>query len=186
MTVTLFFLLFAVNIAWGCNPSSTQTTTASPTEAVVASDVSTVIQEDRVSFSVGEVEFIDLMCGIPWNKRLRRSLPNPNEDPTKRGPPPNPIDELRLTHSMLTFRGKVFEWGVLPLSPISRNFGWMNRKSESKCISWDVAPRGTSRCSLEEATAWAENYHLVEGSYNLLLNNCHMFVKKMIQFLESC
>ncbi|XP_033122974.1 uncharacterized protein LOC117121773 [Anneissia japonica] len=167
MLTSLALLLLTATLALSCNPASTP-----PTAAPASSDSpDSQVDGETVDFFVGEVEFVDIMCGIAIN-RLRRS-------------PPNPIDEYRPTHSLLRFRGQVFEWGVAPLSLRFRSRGSMNRDPSSQCITWDNAPRGKSACTLAQAQEWADNYHSTYGSYNLLLNNCHMFVIEMMTFLET-
>ena len=82
-----------------------------------------------------------------------------------------------ISHSMLLFRGKVFEWGI------NRTY-YMRRDPSSCYIKWRSRSEGSSRCTLNDAKRWTRKYGR-KNTYNLLFNNCHMFVNALANYLKS-
>lgn len=82
-----------------------------------------------------------------------------------------------FNHSLILFRGKVFEWGI--------NFTYfMNRRPSSCYINWHRGKKGTSRCSLADIEDWTRAYGK-KYTYNLLTNNCHVFSNALAKHLDT-
>ncbi|XP_066295362.1 uncharacterized protein [Branchiostoma lanceolatum] len=90
-----------------------------------------------------------------------------------------------LAHRVLMFRGEVFEWGV-GASAWSRMVAWEGRRCPSDCaVSWTRSAAGHSTCTREQAEFFAREYKSRYGSYNLITNNCHIFVNRLMNYLDS-
>ncbi|CAB4007689.1 Hypothetical predicted protein [Paramuricea clavata] len=82
-----------------------------------------------------------------------------------------------LTHSMILFRGKVFEWGI--------NYTYYMNRSPSSCqITWHWGAKGFSKCSLSDVESWTRAYGR-SNTYDILSNNCHMFVNRLAKYLNT-
>lgn len=83
-----------------------------------------------------------------------------------------------LKHSLLLFRGQIFEWGK------SYN-GVTNRRPGDCKITWTWTSKEESRCPLSDAKTWAHSYKNKYGKYHLLKNNCHYFVNRLGHYLQT-
>ena len=84
---------------------------------------------------------------------------------------------LTPSHSMILFRGKVFEWGI--------NYSYYMGRSPSSCkITWRSTRESYSRCTLSQVEQWTRDYG-ANNIYNLAFNNCHMFVNRLAKYLYS-
>ncbi|XP_046842781.1 uncharacterized protein LOC124436850 [Xenia sp. Carnegie-2017] len=90
------------------------------------------------------------------------------------------VKTFRLTHSVLLFRGKVFEWG-------SEKYKWpeMGRPSSSCKLKWNYEKKGRSRCSLDEIEVWNSQYEAKYSRYRLITNNCHHYVNRLADKLKT-
>ncbi len=84
----------------------------------------------------------------------------------------------RLRHSLLLFRGTIFEWGI------NRNYD-MNRTPRHCAIKWSWGRKGESKCLLSDAKTWTRAYKRRYGKYRLLFNNCHDFVNRLGRYLAT-
>ena len=85
-----------------------------------------------------------------------------------------------LKHSLILFRGKIFEWGL------GRPKTYKMNRSPSDCkIKWTWSSKGSSRCRLSDAETWTRNYRRRYGGYRLFTNNCHYFVNRFMSYLRS-
>ena len=81
------------------------------------------------------------------------------------------------THSMILFRGKIFEWGI--------NYSYYMYRNPSSCvITWSWSAKGQSRCSLWDVERWTRAYGRTH-TYNILWDNCHMFVNRLAKYLNT-
>ena len=114
-------------------------------------------------YYVGEMGLLEALDGIK-GKRKRRSA----------------IYPYTISHSMILFRGKVFEWGAI--------FGYhqyyMRRNPSSCLIRWRPRRESYSSCTLSQVEAWTRRYGATKR-YNLFTNNCHMFVNNLAKYLYS-
>ena len=85
-----------------------------------------------------------------------------------------------LRHSLLQFRGKIFEWGLGK----SKTYSMTRALGDCK-IRWSWGRKGESRCLLSDAENWTRRYRSNYGSYKLLSNNCHHFVNRLGRYLAS-
>ena len=92
-------------------------------------------------------------------------------------------------HSLLLFRGTIFEWGIATGAG-----GWWLWKTRSfrigynpaSCdISWHNHREGESRCTKNEIITWTRQYEGRYGKYSLLDNNCHHFVRHLRSKLNT-
>ena len=91
----------------------------------------------------------------------------------------NVIWPWTVSHSMILFRGKVFEWGI------GKTY-YMGRSPSSCQITWRSNRESYSSCTLSQVENWTRNYGAT-NTYNLLTNNCHMFVNKLAKYLyDDC
>lgn len=93
----------------------------------------------------------------------------------------NIISPWTFSHSLLLFRGKVFEWGI--------RSGWrlnyyMDRRPSSCTIKWHWGSKGSSKCSLRDAEKWTREFGR-KYRYSLLWNNCHHFVNHLVKYLST-
>ena len=96
----------------------------------------------------------------------------------------NVIFPWKLKHSMILFRGKVFEWGIMNSSGL-RSYD-MTRDPSSCKITWRSNRESYSSCTLSQVENWTRNYGAT-NTYNLFRNNCHMFVNKLAKYLyDDC
>ena len=93
-----------------------------------------------------------------WNRRSKRAV----------------ISTTRLRHSLLFFRGKIFEWG-------SKRYPWprLGRPLSSCAINWQFVKKGRSKCTMDEIETWNLHYVSKYGRYRLFSNNCHHFVNRL-------
>ena len=89
----------------------------------------------------------------------------------------NVIWPWTISHSMILFRGKVFEWGI------DKTY-YMKRSPSSCKITWRSKKESFSRCTLRQVERWTRDYG-AKNNYNLLTNNCHMFVNRLAKYLYS-
>ncbi|CAB4002033.1 Hypothetical predicted protein [Paramuricea clavata] len=82
-----------------------------------------------------------------------------------------------LTHSMIRFRGNVFEWGI------NKTY-YMNRSPSSSQIWWHRGAKGHSKCLLSDVKSWTKAYGR-SNTYHILANNCHMFVNRLAKYLNT-
>ena len=81
------------------------------------------------------------------------------------------------SHSMIFFRGVVFEWGI--------NDSYYMSRSPSSCqITWRSASESSSKCTLNDAKTWTRDYGR-KNTYSWKTNNCHMFVNRLAKYLND-
>jgi hypothetical protein len=86
-----------------------------------------------------------------------------------------------LRHSLLLFRGTIFEWGIKRGGVKTYDMG----RSLNDCkISWK-GRKGESRCRLSDAQAWTKAYRRKYHGYRLFSNNCHHFVNRLGGYLQT-
>ncbi|XP_035685003.1 uncharacterized protein LOC118421666 [Branchiostoma floridae] len=91
------------------------------------------------------------------------------------------VFQWSIVHRVLLFRGEVFEWGVG-----SKRESWEGRRCPSDCVvSWTKSAAGYSTCTREQAEFFAREYKSRYGSYDLFSNNCHIFVNRLMRYLDS-
>ena len=90
------------------------------------------------------------------------------------------VFQWKLDHSLLMFRGKIFEWGLGDQKTYK-----MNRDPSQCSISWSSGSKGRSKCLLSDVEDWTEDYPNEYGKYDLLTNNCHFFVNRLVKFLNT-
>ncbi|CAB4003728.1 Hypothetical predicted protein [Paramuricea clavata] len=90
------------------------------------------------------------------------------------------VFKWKLDHSLLMFRGKIFEWGMGD----SKTYK-MNRNPSQCSITWSSGSKGTSKCLLSDVEEWTRNYPKRNGEYHLLKNNCHYFVNRLVRHLNT-
>lgn len=80
----------------------------------------------------------------------------------------------RVNHSVLLFRGKVYEWG-------SSEYPWPNLgRNPSSCdIQWNWTPKSWSKCITRDTKQWSDNYKGTYGEYKVISNNCHHYAKRL-------
>ena len=88
----------------------------------------------------------------------------------------------RLRHSLLQFRGIIFEWGIKRNGVKTYDMG----RSLSDCkIKWSYSKKGYSRCLSSDAQRWTRAYRGRYGKYRLFSNNCHHYVNKLGRYLAT-
>ena len=112
--------------------------------------------DDYSDYYVGQMSLADAMKG-----RKKRGV----------------IFPWTLTHSMILFRGKVFEWGI------NKSY-YMSRDPGSCKITWRRRWASFSKCTLNDAVTWTKRYGR-RNTYNIVFNNCHMFVNRLSRYLYS-
>ena len=88
----------------------------------------------------------------------------------------------RLRHSLLLFRGTIFEWGIKRSGVKTYD---MSRSLGDCKISWTYSRKGESRCLLSDAQTWTKAYRRHYGGYKLFSNNCHHFVNRLGTYLKT-
>lgn len=84
----------------------------------------------------------------------------------------------RFRHSLLLFRGVIFEWGI-------KRSHYMKRPLTSCNVKWRRNKRGKSRCLLSDVKKWTRAYHRRYGRYRLFRNNSHHFVNRLSKYLDK-
>lgn len=87
---------------------------------------------------------------------------------------------LKPKHSLLMFRGKMFEWGFG--TPKTYR---MDRNPAQCSISWEFVSKGMSKCRLDQIEQWTQNYPNLHGGYQVTTNNCHYFVNRLMEHLKT-
>ncbi|XP_035689179.1 uncharacterized protein LOC118424633 [Branchiostoma floridae] len=95
------------------------------------------------------------------------------------------VGTLWPVHRVLIFRETVFEWGV-GSDNFADKVAWEGVREPSDCsVSWSGSAAGSSSCTLQQAMDFSRGYKTRYGSYDLLFNNCHLFVNRMMNYLDS-
>ncbi|XP_019630517.1 PREDICTED: uncharacterized protein LOC109474615 [Branchiostoma belcheri] len=95
------------------------------------------------------------------------------------------VGTLVPLHRVLIFRNMVFEWGV-GADNFEDKIAWEGYRVPSDCsVSWSHSAAGESGCSLQQAIDFSRGYKTRYGSYDLLSNNCHLYVNRMMNYLDS-
>lgn len=139
-------------------------TSLSPLRQSLATVITSILYNNFVAVSIAETN--DYFYGHTslWNRRNKRAM----------------VSTTRLRHSLLLFRGKVFEWG-------SKRYPWpeLARLPWSCNIKWQFVKKGRSQCSLNEIEIWNLRYVIKYGRYRLFSNNCHHYVNRMAYKLRT-
>ncbi|CAH1271867.1 Hypp4724 [Branchiostoma lanceolatum] len=92
---------------------------------------------------------------------------------------------LCTVHRVLLFRGEVFEWGV-GADDWESKVAWEGHRCPSDCqILWANHVAGYSTCTREQAEQFTRDFKARYGTYNLFTNNCHHFVNRLMNYLDS-
>ncbi|XP_033645336.1 uncharacterized protein LOC117304830 [Asterias rubens] len=125
----------------------------------------------------GELPFLNYMCGWPNKTTTGMHVPANNHQII------NPFDlvpdNIKPFHTLVYFRGDVFEWGA----GLMRSYenGTLGRDPHGCPIKWTLP--GQSNCTTTEIKQVASTYLTRFGRYDLLLNNCHNFSRRLIEKL---
>ncbi|XP_035684837.1 uncharacterized protein LOC118421596 [Branchiostoma floridae] len=97
----------------------------------------------------------------------------------------NEVCTLCTVHRVLLFRGEVFEWGV-GADDWENKVAWEGHRCPSDCqILWAGYVAGYSTCTREQAEQFTRDFKARYGTYNLFTNNCHHFVNRLMNYLDS-
>ncbi|XP_066302974.1 uncharacterized protein [Branchiostoma lanceolatum] len=121
-----------------------------------------------------------------------QSSPNAVSAPFYHGTTPlslrRSVDEVATLlpmHRVIIFRNMVFEWGV-GANDFADKVAWEGVREPSDCsVSWSGSAAGSSSCTLQQATDFSRGYKTRYGSYDLISNNCHLYVNRMMNYLVS-
>ncbi|XP_035663598.1 uncharacterized protein LOC118407249, partial [Branchiostoma floridae] len=98
------------------------------------------------------------------------------------------VDEVATLlpmHRVIIFRNVVFEWGV-GANNFEDKVAWEGVREPSDCsVSWSGSAAGSSSCTLQQAMDFSRGYKTRYGTYELLSNNCHLYVNRMMNYLVS-
>ncbi|XP_038055004.1 uncharacterized protein LOC119727213 [Patiria miniata] len=123
---------------------------------------------------LGRLPFVNYMCGWP-NDTMRVGIVRRQViDPFKFLP-----SNLEPVHTMVYFRGDVYEWGAGLLRSYDR--GTLGRDPHGCPAQWML--HGQSNCSATEIKQVAASYLPRYGPYSLLSNNCHNFSERLAEKL---
>ncbi|XP_022102610.1 uncharacterized protein LOC110985704 [Acanthaster planci] len=162
------FLLVLVHGAHGCRRLGTSGSIPPKGQGPTQDPISDVW--------LGRLPFFSYMCGWPNDTvkggMVRRQVIDPFQLI------PRNLDPI---HTLVYFRGEVYEWGQGLLRSYAR--GTLGRDPHGCPIHWSLY--GQSNCTSSEVKEVAASYLSHYGSYNLLSNNCHSFTERLNQKLLS-